>query len=95
MKVIVLQNQGNIYSTYVAENMDVVKAILMTDSTLDEEQGITYYNAYLNESLSESDINKYRKIYSDGFYADCAEISVNDVEENKMLTMEDMFDKLL
>ena len=95
MKVIVLQNQGNIYSTYVAENMDVVKVILMTDSTLDEEQGITYYNAYLNESLSESDINKYRKIYSDGFYADCAEISVTEVEKNKVLTMEDMFDELL
>ena len=95
MKVIVLQDQGYIYATYVVENMDVVKAILITDDSLDDEQGITYYNAYLNESLSESEIDKYREIYSHGFYADCTEISVTEVEDDKVFTMEDMFEKLL
>ena len=75
--------------------MDVVKAILMTDCTLDEEQGITYYNAYLNKSLSNEESMKYASHYNDAFYADCAEISVTEVEKDKVLTMEDMFDELL
>ena len=95
MKVIVLQDQGYIYSTYVAENMDVVKAILMTEPSLDEEQGITYYNAYVNESLSVDEQNKYTSHYNEMFYVDCPEISIMDVEKDKVLTMEDMFEELL
>jgi len=95
MLVVVLQDQGYIYSTYVAQDLATVKAILTTDVSLEEGQGECFYKAYMDDSVSEREKGKAQKHYNNNYYNDCPEISVEEVEQDKVLTLEDMFEKLL
>jgi len=91
MQVIIIQDQGYISSTYVVQDKDTVKAVLMTAQELDEGQGELYFKAYILNGYDK----KCASEYNDLFYADCPEISVTDPEKDKVITLEDMFEELL